>query len=645
MDNMKKEQSILNFIKYGPILFVLTLSFIITKITLEDRKKTFEAEVKHIEEVFWLDNKQRIKEEVEEVYQYILDEKKNSESFLKEEIKNRVYEAHQIATNMFSNEVKLEKNHNHSQKYILESIKNALGGIIYNKGRGYIFMDDINGIKILQPLNKELEGKDLSNFQDAKGYKFVHKIVDTIKNKTEAYDTYYWYKSGNKEKSYKKISFYKYFEPFNVAIGTGEYLKDFEEELKEKVLERINKMRYGEKGYIFIYDLDGTCLSHYKQELVGKNRINYQDNEGRLLVQEIIDLSVKNKEGYLTYKSSVRPFDNIESNLKVSYIKSFKDWGWAIGTGFYTDALQKEIEKRKFSLETTNKESLKKIIYVSLFITIVFILISFYISKIIKNRFEEYRTNLNDEIRKTIEKDHQLIQQSKMAIMGEMIGNITHQWKQPLSLISVSNSLIQFNQGNDKTNSKEKLKKFTSNIENAVNHLSTTIDDFKNFFRPDKEKKLFKIEDVFTKTFSLINFQFTDNNIELMRNTSDIIAYGYQNELLQVMLNIFSNSKDELVKLKSGKRLVFVDVQKNESYVTISIKDNAGGIPDAIIDKVFDSYFTTKNDKEGTGIGLYMSKQIITNMSGTITVQNVQYEIDNIQYKGAEFIISLPFEE
>jgi len=644
MKNIKKEHALLNFIKYGPILFVLSLSFIITEITLEDRKKTFIEDIKHIEQDFLLTNKKRIKEEVEEVYNYILDEKQNSEKLLKVEIKNRVYEAHQIATNIFKNETNLEEGHVHSQEHIFNSVKYALGGIIYNKGRGYIFMDDIHGTKLLQPLNKELEGKNLLNFKDAKGYRFVHKIINTIKNKTEAYDSYYWYKAGDKENAYKKISFYKYFAPLNVAIGTGEYILDFENELKEKVLKRINKKRYAQKGYIFIYDKEGKTLSHYNQNLLGQNRINYQDKQGRYLVNEIVEFGRNNTEGYLKYESSVNPLNNIKTNAKISYIKSFNDWGWSIGTGFYTDTLVKEIEKKKNSLEQANDQSLKKIIYASIVITFIFIIISFFISKIIKNSFKEYRESLNEEIKKTIEKDQQLIQQSKMAIMGEMIGNIAHQWKQPLNLISMSNGLVQLNQENKEIGSKEEVEKATQNIDNAVNYLATTIDDFQDFFRPNKEKETFKIKETLSKTCNLISSQFKNDNIEVIKEIDDIEVYGFHNELLQVMINIFKNAKDELVKLDIGKRLIFINVQKNEKEVTIRIKDNAGGIPEEIIDKVFDSYFTTKNDKEGTGIGLYMSEQIITNMSGTITVQNVEYDIDNTKYKGAEFKITLPIQ-
>ena len=638
MKNIKKEQTILNFIKYGPIFFVLTLSFIITQITLEDKKETFQQEIIKIEKDFLASNKKRIKQEIEEVYNYVVNEKEESEKILKQALKNRVYEAHQIATNIFIN----EKNNQHTNHHIFNSIKYALGGIIYNHGRGYIFMDDIHGTKLLQPLNKELEGKNLLNFKDAKGYKFVPKIVETIKNKTESYDTYYWYKAGDKKNAYKKMSFYKYFSPLNVVIGTGEYIEDFESELKEKVLKRINKIRYGEKGYIFIYDLEGNCLSHYKQELLGKNRINYQDKGGRFLVKEIVDFGKQNTEGYMSYESSVKPFLNIQTNSKISYIKSFEDWGWSIGTGFYTDTLFKEIEKKKNLLEKSNQESLEKIIYVSLFITFVFILISFYISRYIQISFNMYRKNLNEEIQKTIEKNQLLIQQSKMAIMGEMIANITHQWKQPLNLISMSNSIMQFNQENKELVTQEEMEKSLETIDSSVKYLATTIDDFADFFRPNKDKEYFKIKATLDKTYNLVSSQLENNNIKVYRDIEDIEVYGFNNELLQVLINILKNAKDELIKLNMNKRFIFIDIKQKETNVVIKIKDSAGGIPPDIKSKVFDYYFTTKNDEEGTGIGLYMCKEIITNMSGSISVQNVEYEYEDEIYKGAEFTINLP---
>ena len=644
MKKIKQEELLLKIIKFGPILFVLTVSFIFINIMLNDKKENFKSEIQHIEETFLQNNKNRIQDEIREVYDFVSNEKINAENLLKESIKNRVYEAHQIATNIYKGETSFE--HNHSDEHVMESIKHALGGIIYNKGRGYIFMDDISGTKLLQPLNKEFEGKNLYNFKDAKGYQFVRKIVQTIKDKTEAYDSYYWYKSGDKVNDYKKISFYKYFEPFNVAIGTGEYVKDFENELKEKVLKKIRNIRYGNKGYIFVYDLEGNCLSHYNKDLIGENRIDYQDKNGKYLVKEVIEFTKNNKEGFLSYLATINPIKDIPTSSKISYLKLFQEWGWVIGTGFYTDTLYSQIEERKKKLEVSNKKSLENIVYFSIVITLIFIGLSFLTSKFIKNRFDDYQKSLEIEIENTIEKEKLLVQQSKMATMGEMLSNIAHQWKQPISVISMSNSLLRMkNESNEDFITQENINESIDNIDNSVKNLIQTIDDFGNFFNPNKQKSLFSIEKAFGETCKLMSSQFKNNNIHIIKTIVDFELYGSQNELQQVLINILKNAKEELIKKDSSmKKLIFINayIDNNDNKI-IEIKDNAGGIPEEIKDKIFDSYFTTKEDTDGTGIGLYMSKQIIEKtMKGNITVSNLNYKYEDIDYIGAEFKICIP---
>mgnify|MGYP000497590053 FL=1 len=136
--------------------------------------------------------------------------------------------------------------------------------------------------------------------------------------------------------------------------------------------------------------------------------------------------------------------------------------------------------------------------------------------------------------------------------------------------------------------------------------------------------------------------QFKNNNIELIKNINNVELYGYYNELLQVLINILKNAKDELIKLDTNKRrIIFIDTYTDKSNLIIKIRDNANGIPSNIIEKIFEPYFTTKEENEGTGIGLYMCKQIIDGMTGKIQVINIEYEYEAQRYYGAEFIISM----
>jgi len=216
-----------------------------------------------------------------------------------------------------------------------------------------------------------------------------------------------------------------------------------------------------------------------------------------------------------------------------------------------------------------------------------------------------------------------------------MIGNITHQWRQPLSVISTAVTGLKFEKEMDILKD-ENFYRGMDSIHNSVMHLSKTIDDFRNFFKPNKDKINFNLKDVVEKTLKLLSSQFDINNIYFIKNCENIKIHGAENELVQVLINIINNSKDAL-KNTDNKRLIFIDVFKQDNKVILLIKDTAGGINKSIINKVFEPYFTTKKDK-GTGIGLYMSKQIIVDsLNGEIAVSNETFVHENIQYKGACF--------
>jgi two-component system, NtrC family, sensor kinase len=642
LKNLDNEKYILNIIKYSPIFLVLIISIITTQLFIYERNHSFNNDLKQIEETFYKENEDKVKEEVLKVYAFIKEKKEKSEENLKNEIRNRVYEAHQMATNIYEKESTIDENGiKHSKEHIFETIKSALGGIIYNNGRGYFFIDDENGTKLLQPLNEKIEGVNLSNYKDANGYQFIKKIISTIENKNEAFDSYYWYKAKDSSSPDQKISFYKYFEPFNVVIGTGEYVKDFEDELKSELLEKIRNIRFGKDGYIFMYDLDGNTLSHYKKELIGKNRINEKNEEGRYLIKEIIAFAKEKDDRFISYNSTVNPNKLVKNRDKISYVKIFPEWNWLIGSGFYVKNLNDDIEKRKALLKESNEKAINYIIYLSLLITTIFVFISFYVSKIVKDKFKNYKIEIEKEIKNTLEKEKLLIQQSKMATMGEMIGNIAHQWKQPLSVISLSNGIIKLNR-EFKSFSEEEIEDAIKGIDDSVKNLSSTIDDFRNFFNPNKKEESFDIKDAFDKTFKLIDSQFKYNDIKIIKNIQSVIIDTYENELLQTLINILKNAKDELIKKDvNEKKFIFIDAIKEDKKLIIRIKDNANGIPEDIIDNIFGAYFTTKEETGGTGIGLYMSKNIIEHMGGTLSVSNVEYIHDGIKYKGAQFQIVL----
>ena len=241
----------------------------------------------------------------------------------------------------------------------------------------------------------------------------------------------------------------------------------------------------------------------------------------------------------------------------------------------------------------------------------------------LRNSHDELETRVVERTRELREKDQLLMQQSRMAAMGEMINNIAHQWRQPLnSLGLIIQSLPIMHQSGEM--SREYLLSSAENCMEIITHMSRTIDDFRNYFRPDKEKVDFPVCGAVEKTVSLVEASFRERQIrtEIVAEGCPVIT-GYQNEYAHVILNILQNARDELVKRRIGEPKVTIVVGTENGRSVVTITDNAGGIPEEIMDKIFDPYFTSKGPEQGTGVGLFMSKAIIEkNMGGRLTAHN-----------------------
>jgi signal transduction histidine kinase len=225
--------------------------------------------------------------------------------------------------------------------------------------------------------------------------------------------------------------------------------------------------------------------------------------------------------------------------------------------------------------------------------------------------------------------------QSRQAAMGEMIGNIAHQWRQPLNTLGlIVQELPMIQEMGVLT--RENLDASVAKAKKVIFHMSQTIDDFRNFFRPDKERVSFKINDTVAKTVSLIDGSFSEQRIKIEFSVKeDISIHGYPTEYSQVILNILINARDAFVELKSDEpRVVIIRLFREYDKAVLTITDNAGGIAEDILAKIFDPYFTTKGPDNGTGVGLFMSKTIVEkNMGGSLSVSN--------SGNGAEFRIEV----
>jgi two-component system, cell cycle sensor histidine kinase and response regulator CckA len=247
-----------------------------------------------------------------------------------------------------------------------------------------------------------------------------------------------------------------------------------------------------------------------------------------------------------------------------------------------------------------------------------------------QHQLEELNRNLEKRVAEAVadlrRKDQMLIQQSRLAAMGEMIGNIAHQWRQPLNTVGLIIQELRLTFGHEEF-SKESLDANVKKAMSLIQHMSKTIDGFISYFRPDNQEALFNVNNAVATTLSLIESSFHNQNIDIeLVEEGQVDVRGFSNEYSQVLLNILFNARDAFLLDRDSerKKVVRIGVSREGAKSVVTIADNAGGIPEDVMTKIFDPYFTTKGPDKGTGIGLYMSKMIIEeHMRGKLTVRNV----------------------
>jgi len=628
----ENDKQLLNIIKYSPPVFIITISIIITLFLSLEKQITLNKEKYLIKNEYIKTNKENVKNDVDNLHKFILKTQEQTEAKLKDNIKKRVYEAHSIAMKIYE-----ENKSNKSKNEIKKLIQDALVDIRFNAGRGYFFIYSFDYECILLPIAREKEGTSFYNFKDGEGQFLTRNIIHQLKESKEGFLSWSFNKPGDKKTQYKKIGFNMYFEPYDWFIGTGEYFVDFENDVKKEVLEYVSRIVPNDKSYFFILDYDKKTLFHIRKELINKPAQEVTNIREPRIFDDMLFIAKKG-EGFISYEHKVL---NIDSFLtKTSYIKGLNSWQWIIGKGFYQDDMQELINKKTEKLNDEFRKKIINLISVASVLTFLLLLISIYISKIIEKKFKKHEKEIQKYIDEKNKQQHILSQQAKMAAMGEMLGNIAHQWRQPLSVITTAATGMKLQKEFDALDD-ESFERSIENITNSALYLSKTIDDFRNFFKTDKTEVSFDMEEIFDKVFKLMEGQFKTNDIIFIKKIEKIKAFGLENEFIQALINILNNSKDALME-RETPRLIFINVYEENSKAIIKIKDNAGGIDKEIIDKVCEPYFTTKHQAKGTGIGLYMTEEIIVkHMNGSFDIHNTEVKYEDKIYKGVEITIEI----
>lgn len=375
-------------------------------------------------------------------------------------------------------------------------------------------------------------------------------------------------------------------------------------------------------------------LIEKEEKLIASNKeyelLFYDAPVAYLVIDKSFHIKKYNKRANEYFGLSFSLLDTIMlfSYINISYLE--KILTWISKEEFLNEALELEM---KFARSQLKRFKVYGNYYPSNENTIILSFIDINEEYILKN---DLKTQVDLKTDENLKQYHILQQQSKFAAMGEMIANIAHQWRQPLNVLSAHNLDISLKYKNNKLND-DVMNNFYNKTKTVVEKMSETIESFVDFFNPNKEKAHFKLIEVIDEVFNLLDNSFEKNQINIIVNCDEGISFkAYKSEFEQILLIILNNSRDSIIANNiEGK--ISINIEKiSNKYLQIEIIDNAGGVNEKIIDRIFEPYFTTKSKNLGTGIGLYMSKMIVEeSLNGTIALENFK--------DGVKTTISLPY--
>jgi len=394
----------------------------------------------------------------------------------------------------------------------------------------------------------------------------------------------------------------------------------------KEAIEKSNIISKTDTDGIITFVNDEFCkISGYsKEELIGQNHNIVRDPDVPESVFKQLWETIKSKKIYKnTAKNIAKDGTNFYVNTTIipildedENIVEFVAIRYDVTKEvFYKQSLQKKEKELKELNETLEKRVQEK-----------------------TAQLEELNTTLEvrilQEISKNEEKQKVMFLQSRLASLGEMLANIAHQWRQPLTELNLTIFSIKKAALN---NDSDEVKKFYNESKNIIKNMSNTIDDFTNFFKPDKEKQYFKVEDSINESLQILDKLLKEEMVVVKTQFEDVKVLGIANEFSQIIINLIKNSIDAFVHNSILIKEINIDVKKEGKFALIEIQDNAGGIKEKNTYKIFEPYFTTKHKSQGTGLGLFMSKMICE--------QGLNGSLDVKSKKGlTTFIIKIPLE-
>jgi len=656
------------------VIAVLSVGLVGSLLLVQEYGK-FEAQSQRLKEEYLAGQRRLVKEEVDRVIDYIQYQRSTIETTLKNQVREQVNRAHAIADHLHR-----QYRGSRSDDEIKAMIREALRPIRFYDGRGYFFIYDLEGNNVLLPFSPQLEGKNLWDLRDSKGLYTIRRMVAMLRDKGEGFLSWHWYKPGASEAMSEKIGYSRMFAPFGWWIGTGEYVEDIEQEIQRQTLARINTLRYGQDGYIFVYDFAANTLAHFKPENIGLNQWHFRDVNGVPVLQELISRCQQDEGTFFEYVATIRPLTGQPAS-KLTYARAIKEWRWMVGTGVYIDEINAVLVKERAALTNKIQRSLGGIVAILLLCFLFIALFSRYISQkfasnmtgftaffqhaatgsdLIDERaihFTEFKAlaqaanrMIDERNQATVAIDkleQQLNRSRKMEALGMLAGGVAHDLNNVLTAIVGYPELILASLPADTPHRRSieavrdsglKASEIVQDlltlarrgvVQSAVLDLNTLI-----------ERYLASPEHINLRT------HHPDIRVEV-RLAADLLRIkGSRLHLQKTIMNLIVNAAEAqpeggLIRVITENRYLDTPLPGYErivegDYAVLVVADQGAGIAAADLEHIFEPFFSKKTlGRSGTGLGM-------TVVWGTVQDHNGYIEVVTAPDCGTRFELWLP---
>jgi len=568
-----------------PLIALLVYGILSYSFFLYSQKNDSKQRLINYETNFMSLEKERLKEKLKNMVDFINYYDNQSSDKIKQDVKHIVSVTANMANNLYEKYKNIK-----SEDEIKQMILSALERMQFEGNMGYLFVLDLKG-NVKLHIDKKIEGTNIINIQDTYGKYIIKEFNKVLKKDKEGFVDYYWYiVTESKDRMHYKISFVKMLNCYDWYIGAGEYLKYMKKFVQKDILEYIKSNAKFYNGYFFIFDKDENMIFH-PDENSSTNLSNYKD----------IGVHIDKNE--------------------LSYTKYIDEYGWYVVATRNLEDIKKTILERSKQSDIKQQSDTKTNFYLLSISWIISLLLSLYLSNIINRLLQNYKDQIDDS-------NEQLIFQSRQALIGELFSMIAHQWRQPINKIASILALLRYDLLSNTPSHKE-IDQKCEDIENNIEFMSETIDDFRTFYKPKENTEVVDLQELIEQSLLFMEAAINKKDIKIVKDIKDVRYRLYANEFLQVMLNLIKNAIDAIEQ--KGVIKITLKKEKNKKII-IRVEDNGKGIKDNDIAKLFDPYFTTK--KESMGLGLYMTKMIVEkHIGGNISVKRLK--------KGTIFTITI----